>query len=478
MAARAFGAAYASWSVDSACDTTASQTSVRVCEHAIVMPVQPHDASSKQSQDSLRDIVSRGFESRDLDYKQPLTWDESNKKTCCDLVKDILGMANTLGGYIVIGVAETPTGFQWTGLTTPEAESFDVSRLNRFLQNYCDPPVETLVKKVNVGERLFVVIEVPRFADTPHICQRDYPGALTAPTLYVRTASAETAPVRSSSDFRALVEHAIRNRVDLMTATLTAILRGPAPSSEATLRSFDRQYGEAVDEWERVNKLSREQFVGIRQISCHPQQFFGDALSLESVRMAVERAHVSFRGWPYLFSSERDTHPLQDGLQTAIPFKDFAGHQRLDFWRVHQSGFFFHRRLMWEDSYRLQHGGPAVLDVSTTYVEIGEGIDCIARLYDGVIDDADALHVEVAFFGIQDRMLKVIESGRPPLFVEYCARIPELRCQYSHTLAEWRSARLDLAVKIAQDVFQRFGWWEPNVGVGRQLLSDLFKRRQ
>ena len=65
----------------------------------------------------LIDILRRGHESKDLDYKGPMLWDESDKKACCEVVKDILGMANTLGGFIVVGVSETLAGFSWDGLS-------------------------------------------------------------------------------------------------------------------------------------------------------------------------------------------------------------------------------------------------------------------------------------------------------------------------------------------------------------------------
>ncbi|OGQ90308.1 MAG: hypothetical protein A2253_02010, partial [Deltaproteobacteria bacterium RIFOXYA2_FULL_55_11] len=160
--------------------------------------------------DDLKDILLRGYETKDLDYKAPIMWDENNKKACCEVVKDILGMANTLGGYIVIGVSESSNGFIWDGITDQQARSFDTSRVNRFLQNYADPPINTTLRKKDHDGKTFVIIGVPRFSDTPHICQKDYPGVLTAPTLYVRTDNNETAPIRSSADFRFILENAIR----------------------------------------------------------------------------------------------------------------------------------------------------------------------------------------------------------------------------------------------------------------------------
>ena len=50
-------------------------------------------------------------------------------------------MANTGGGWIVVGVSETDSGFSQHGVTDEQARSFETTRLNNFLNNYADPPI-------------------------------------------------------------------------------------------------------------------------------------------------------------------------------------------------------------------------------------------------------------------------------------------------------------------------------------------------
>lgn len=57
-----------------------------------------------------------------------MSWDPKDKKSSCDLVKDIIAIANTEGGCIVIGVAEKNEGFELVGVTSEHA------RLNRQLK--------------------------------------------------------------------------------------------------------------------------------------------------------------------------------------------------------------------------------------------------------------------------------------------------------------------------------------------------------
>jgi hypothetical protein len=82
----------------------------------------------------LTAILLRGHESKDFDYKMAALWNETDKKACCELVKDILAMANTGGGFIVIGVSEPTTGFSLMGLL----------RLRRIIR-HC-PPEPLLAK--------------------------------------------------------------------------------------------------------------------------------------------------------------------------------------------------------------------------------------------------------------------------------------------------------------------------------------------
>jgi hypothetical protein len=45
---------------------------------------------------ALIQVILRGFESKDIDYKGSMTWDErDNRKGCCEVIKDILALGNT-----------------------------------------------------------------------------------------------------------------------------------------------------------------------------------------------------------------------------------------------------------------------------------------------------------------------------------------------------------------------------------------------
>src|SRR5207249_4328807 len=214
---------------------------------------------------ALIQVILRGFESKDIDYKGPMTWDErDNRKGCCEVIKDILALGNTGGGYLVIGVSERDEGFEWVGLTKEQLATFETTRVNQFLQNYADPPINCRIVKVPIEEKTYVVIEVPGFLDTPHICQKDYPGVLHTPALYVRTDNNESAQLKSSSDFRILVEQAIRRRQDTLLESFRAILTGTVSTGaeREAANEFQQQLDNALQRFCMVDPYREKGYTG------------------------------------------------------------------------------------------------------------------------------------------------------------------------------------------------------------------------
>jgi hypothetical protein len=439
---------------------------------------EPNPASSTRE---LLALLLRGHESKDLDYKGPCSWRETDKKACCELVKDILAMGNTLGGYIVVGVSEVAHGFSWNGLSSDEAITFDTTRINRFVQNYSDPPINAFLRKVQHDGKLYVVIEVPQFTDTPHICQKDFPGVLTAGTLYVRTDNNESAPIKSSADFRIVLEQAVRNRREsLLTAIRTILKTGSLEVSHTVtaLDGFSKQRAEAVSRFELVNPIKAKGYEGYREVSFFPAAFVKDRFRIDQLRSAAHNASISFTGWPFLFihvSRPDLTSVIQDGLETLISTEDFGGNDMLDFWRFQQSGFFYHRTLMWEDA-QAKKQGLVKREAGTGGIprHIAEAILCLTNLYRDLLEPDEDVNFSLRILGAQDRILV---SPSRFLSGSYIARISEIQVERTHALAEWQAGLVDHAVEISKEIFLRFNWQNPNLDTARNLIDDLFSRR-
>src|SRR5579871_815191 len=126
------------------------------------------------SSDELIRLIEAAGESANIDAKGPMEWDGG--EASAGLTKDILALANIRdGGVIVIGKDEPEDGkFVLTGLTEPQASSFDTTKVATWVNNHCQPPVSLVCHRHEHQGRLFVVVAVTEFHDVPVICTKQY----------------------------------------------------------------------------------------------------------------------------------------------------------------------------------------------------------------------------------------------------------------------------------------------------------------
>jgi hypothetical protein len=426
-------------------------------------------------------ILRRGFESKELEYKGPIAWDEGDKKACCELVKDVIAIANSGGGWVLIGLRESATGFIPEGLSPEQAKSFETTRLNNFVNNYAEPPINTYVQKLEHDAKLFVVIEVPGFPDTPHICQKDYPQALTAPTLYVRTDNNESAPIRSSKDFRAVVERAVRNRSDQLLSSFRAVLvHGNIGAPASDLDQFETQIEFASKRCDELNP-HRDKTYGYRVTSFFPARFDASRFDIPILRAMAKNGSVDFRGWPFIFFSEHrpnGAYVHEDALETFLPDHDpFTGGDDLHYWRLEPSGLLHARQLLREDSWRSAKGGERYLDFDRLSCEAAEAIVCLTRLYEGTLEASDEVTLRFSLTDMNGRGLDSSNRARlmhPEMWISHTETA---RFGSTHTLADWRAGLVDHALALCRYVFVRFDWQNPNLGESKKLIENMLSRR-
>ena len=271
------------------------------------------------------------------------------RKARCELVKDILAMANTLGGYIVIGVSEISAGWSFDGMSEQQTKTFDSTKINGFVQNYSDPPINCVVYKVRHEAKNFVILEVPQFPDTPHICQKDYPGTLGDRVLYMRTDNNESAPLRTSSDFRILIGRAVQNKSDELLQSMRAVLKGFHSNAPQPSEQFSEQIVASRKEFAQRNPLGNKDYDYFLEVAFIPASFVNRRFGVEKLRQTAFEASVDFIGWPFLpIHSNRPEvlNVFEDGLESFWYTDDYFGGKILDFWRLYQSGLFYKKELL------------------------------------------------------------------------------------------------------------------------------------
>jgi Putative DNA-binding domain len=424
--------------------------------------------------DNLMATLLGRSEAKDLDFKGPMGWDpKGDQAGCCGLVKDIIAMANTMGGHLVIGVQEVATGLDPVGLLSAELANWDTTKLNQFVNRYADPPINaTLLKREHLGNA-FVVIEVPAFPDMPHVCSIDFPGVLRAATIYVRTDNNESAAVGSARDLNAILDRGVRNRSDRMLEAMRTILVGATSSPPPTDRErFDAQRAEAAARFGELYPFGDRPYSGFLRTASWPARFEEDRFPVEHLRKAIEAATVAYRDWPFLYTQwGQYTYRIPDGIETSVALTDPETYR---FWQLRTSGLLFQQILMWEDPAYVDRLPRTMATIESIVGYVAEAIDSIARLYPGLDVESEQVTVRFELLGTEGRQL-VSGRGRR-LRGPYVARYPSFVSERVMPIEEWVAGRVDHAMEVARTWLTNFNWEQPSIP--RADVEELLSGRR
>lgn len=116
----------------------------------------------------VNDLVKRARESAKLDYKAELADDASQK---VELAKDLVAMANTAGGYLIVGVADDG---RLLGLPPAAASKIDEATIRKQVEAYIGTSLEIFVDcPVNCDGKDVGVLTVLRSPHSPLVFERD-----------------------------------------------------------------------------------------------------------------------------------------------------------------------------------------------------------------------------------------------------------------------------------------------------------------
>ena len=174
----------------------------------------------------FEELVFRGIESDELDYKSAQDWNSMSRQARGKIVRHLLAFANTRGGYIVIGVGEDGSGYPSlrTGLTPKQCASFDPSTVGSFVNQHVEPAIDFTIARPRVRGKRYAVFVVRPFRDIPHVCSRAIEGELHQGMFYIRTADASSRPASRAFELQDLIRRSLRNQREMLGRMLRGIL--------------------------------------------------------------------------------------------------------------------------------------------------------------------------------------------------------------------------------------------------------------
>lgn len=178
------------------------------------------------TQEDWRDVVYCGVENQQIDFKSAQDWNELSRSGRAKFARHAMALANTMGGYVVVGVGEDSSGVPnvYQGMTDKQAASFDPSAVGQTINRYADPAVDFDIVRPEIDGKTFVVFVVYPFRDMPHVCGDACEAELQRGVFYVRTPEAQSRAAYRSSELRMLIQRSLRNQRESLGRMLRGIL--------------------------------------------------------------------------------------------------------------------------------------------------------------------------------------------------------------------------------------------------------------
>lgn len=218
---------------------------------------------------------------------------------------------------------------------------------------------------------------------------------------------------------------------------------------------------------------------GYWEVIIRPLKFDENRLeTLKACSDLVLENKVRLRGWDYPHISSK--YGVLSGDSWVENVTDWNDHK--EFWRMYQSGQFFHVFGCWEDWW----GPVRIFWSEKSQTEPGYGLEFLATLYSlteiyefasrlakkGLFDEM--LKISITLHGMKNRRLVTTEIERS-LFDIYFCKIENITLNKEIAVNEIIAANNELAVDATCHVFERFSWLEPPKRVLKEEQDKFLK---
>lgn len=391
-----------------------------------------------------RELIYRGIESDTLDYKAAQNWNSLSRGGRSKFVRHCLALANTKGGFIVVGVGEDPSGqpADYTGLSEEQVKSFDPTSVGNFINRFADPQIDFTIERPEIDGKRYVIFVVRRFQMIPHVCSYSYEHELLQGVFYIRTADASSRPAYRASEIHSLVQRALRNQRELLGRMIRGILY-EGQNNQPTLNSENR----FVEEISHAKTFFNRRRVPLAvpaitiELNATPTEYIGSKYSLSELRRAADEAFE-----PYFDSDFITDADIQDAYFTNVSLR-LSRESGIRQWQIFQSGLFYFIGV-----YELDHNG---ISYSKLLRFIAEAVNFLADLYSNLGYAEELIHIKMSISHVENVILRESADSSDNIFV---CRIPEINVKLDRSAADLVSDPAAHAAQLIKSTCERFNF--------------------
>ena len=415
------------------------------------MPTAPINWSS---------IIYRGAESDELDYKAAQNWNELSRGGRAKFVRHCLALANTKGGYIVVGVGEDSNGrpVDFTGLTEEQSKSFDPTSVGNFISRFSDPPIDFTLERPVVDGKCYAVFAVKPFRELPHVCPSNCEDELLRGVFYIRTKDASSRPAYRATELHSIIQRALRNQREMLGRMLRGILyennlTTSNESSDSSFFSEDLLHSRMFFE-KHVNAVPESYRM---EFYILPEKYKEDRNTLPELKKSAESAITL-----YLDTDTLSDFDFPDTYFTNTSLRGFntSGNVMIQLWRsglIHFIGQF-------------SFSDGKVLPLRRLSTFLARSVVFASQYYStlGYTDELLSLN-----FRMEKTENMILSAGDD---LKGRCRIPEIRIHHERTVSDLVSGPEIHAARFLRSATERFNFDPPTDDYFTEAVQDSLQR--
>lgn len=435
----------------------------------------------------LEDLLMHPHEGLNTEYKGWLDLSFENDKA--DIAQALLAMANSGGGYIVLGFKEEEGSWLPDNNRPSDFKYYSQDYINSIIYRYSEPPFHVDVHHVShpTLELLYPVVVVPGGHKVPIRAKRDGPSRnhIKQYAYYIRRPGPRSEEPKTAKEWDELISRCMRASKEELLESIKAIVLG-IESTEGANRNVENMLDEWVksarSHWEDLvrdelkeidsNRYSKGFWTAAYTISGNTQPITS-AQFLEVLRKV--QGHET--GWPVWWvprKAELSPYPYEGMIECWMAKgTDFSDPAHSDFWRASPEGKMYLLRGYQEDSHPEKVTPGTIFDLTIPVWRVGECLLHAERLVKEITSNSASIIFRFSWEGLADRTLVSWAQPNRIFSASRTSRQNIVTSEISLTPKTIQSNLPEVVSKITNPLYEVFDFFEPPQSMFEQELNKM-----